>query len=416
MLSLTLSCLIVLRRLLKFFEFTLLKVEDSGQVVEQKTAVLFQVFSETCRAAPGKRHWETQASRDGTMVAEPKATPRPKPGPRPPKPATETTKRTKANLAQLETLYKRGLLTLPIFREAQLQADRLRDPPPSPPGGSVDPLLRLIASGDIISDPNVAKIPGIHGSAAADVAAAAAAATAASTASMQAAGNLDMRHLSGAALLGLHGVPGAVAAQQQQQQQQQQQMAQQQVLPASSRRGAMRAVTMHPHRQEQQEQQPQLQQQQQPLPPSAASAASARSSDSPVLLSPPVSAAAATGHTGAIKMLQQPTKPVHQLPAAAPSATAGQGAKRLATPGAARASALMRSRHDSCESLEALLEVSTRAASMKPAAAGAAGSGGGGGSTAAAGPPEGAAAAAAASSNSRAALQYESVSGNCQMI
>ena len=105
--SVALAC-----RPLKYFEFTLLKVEDSGQVVEEKTAVLFQVFSETCcRAGPGKRHWETprplkwstyaslaEASRDETMVAEPKATPRPKPlGPRPPKPATETTKHTKAN-------------------------------------------------------------------------------------------------------------------------------------------------------------------------------------------------------------------------------------------------------------------------------------------------------------------------------
>ena len=156
---------LVLIRLLKFFEFTLLRVEDTEEVVEHKSAVLFQVFSETCRAAPGKRHWETQASRDGLMGAGPKAAPRPKPRPRPPKPATPATKRTQANLIQLETLYKSGLLSFSVFQEAQLAASRLRDPPPSPPGGAVHPLLRLLKSGDLLIDPQIPKIRAVHGGA-----------------------------------------------------------------------------------------------------------------------------------------------------------------------------------------------------------------------------------------------------------
>ena len=60
-------------RLLKFFEFTLITKgfdrhggEDN---TEDKTTVLFQVFSETSRAAPGKRHWETAESREGGVSA-----------------------------------------------------------------------------------------------------------------------------------------------------------------------------------------------------------------------------------------------------------------------------------------------------------------------------------------------------------
>jgi hypothetical protein len=55
------------RQVLKFFEFTALHRDGAtGGVSEDKSAVLFQVFSETSRAAPGKRHWETAESREGT--------------------------------------------------------------------------------------------------------------------------------------------------------------------------------------------------------------------------------------------------------------------------------------------------------------------------------------------------------------
>ena len=116
--------------LLKFFEFTMVHVEEDNTVVESKDTVLFQVFTPICRVAPGKRHWETQASRDGTMVPSPRS-----PEPQiPPPHATHagafghSTEATQNNMAHLEQLRQNGLLSSSVFREGYTQADKLRDP------------------------------------------------------------------------------------------------------------------------------------------------------------------------------------------------------------------------------------------------------------------------------------------------
>lgn len=97
--------------LLKFFEFTLLRRDTPADgAAEDKGAVLFQVFSETSRAAPGKRHWETSESREGGVVET----------------RTEVTEagwaRRRKELQRLKDLYERGLLTEPVYEEEQRRA------------------------------------------------------------------------------------------------------------------------------------------------------------------------------------------------------------------------------------------------------------------------------------------------------
>ena len=97
--------------LLKFFEFTLLRrTHPNEDAVEDKSTVLFQVFSETSRAAPGKRHWETSESREGGVVET----------------RAEVTEagwaRRRKELQRLKDLYERGLLTEPVYEEEQRRA------------------------------------------------------------------------------------------------------------------------------------------------------------------------------------------------------------------------------------------------------------------------------------------------------
>ena len=97
--------------LLKFFEFTLLRrASPNEEPEEDKDTVLFQVFSETSRAAPGKRHWETSESREGGAVdlrAE----------------ATDAGwARRRKELQWLKDLYERGLLTETVYEEEQRRA------------------------------------------------------------------------------------------------------------------------------------------------------------------------------------------------------------------------------------------------------------------------------------------------------
>ena len=97
--------------LLKFFEFTLLRRANPNQEPEEdKDTVLFQVFSETSRAAPGKRHWETSESREGGAVDS----------------RAEATDagwaRRRKELQRLKDLYERGLLTETVYEEEQRRA------------------------------------------------------------------------------------------------------------------------------------------------------------------------------------------------------------------------------------------------------------------------------------------------------
>ena len=147
------------RRLLKFFEFTLVRVQASGEVVEQKAAsVLFQVFTETCRAAPGKRHWETLASRDGIMVSadEAKKAADDEAASSSSSSSSKSSASSLSALAKLEALYNGGLLSLQVFREAKLLADR--QSAFAQDGGGIDPLLQLMVSTYTFSDPAVSKI------------------------------------------------------------------------------------------------------------------------------------------------------------------------------------------------------------------------------------------------------------------
>ena len=97
--------------LLKFFEFTLLRKDSEDSTpVEDKSTVLFQVFSETSRAAPGKRHWETSESREGA-AAESRSD------------VTEAGwARRRKELQRLKELYERGLLTEAVYEEEQRRA------------------------------------------------------------------------------------------------------------------------------------------------------------------------------------------------------------------------------------------------------------------------------------------------------
>lgn len=112
--------------LLKFFEFTLIHKGpgDDSTNTEDKNCVLFQVFSETSRAAPGKRHWETAEARES---ARPSASASAADSVPPvvedyPIASDEVWAWRETELQRLKELYECGLLTDGVYEEEQRRA------------------------------------------------------------------------------------------------------------------------------------------------------------------------------------------------------------------------------------------------------------------------------------------------------
>eukprot|EP01043_Picozoa_sp_COSAG02_P008836 COSAG02_NODE_290_length_25531_cov_75.132392_4_plen_837_part_00 len=110
-------------QLLKFFEFTLIRKGDGDDSTntEDKSCVLFQVFSETSRAAPGKRHWETAEARE-SVEAEPAADTSTSVTGDYPIASDEVWEWREKELQRLKELYECGLLTDDVYDEEQRRA------------------------------------------------------------------------------------------------------------------------------------------------------------------------------------------------------------------------------------------------------------------------------------------------------
>jgi hypothetical protein len=113
--------------LLKFFEFTLIRKGPGDDVTntEDKGCVLFQVFSETSRAAPGKRHWETAEAREsGGQTAAGSAAGAAAGAPIDDFPETSDAvwEWREKELQRLKELYECGLLTDDVYEEEQRRA------------------------------------------------------------------------------------------------------------------------------------------------------------------------------------------------------------------------------------------------------------------------------------------------------